>query len=246
MRITAFNSSPRGERSNTHIMVTELLAGAASAGAETEEVMLADYEIRPCMGCFHCWMKTPGHCVIQDDVAELLEKLVASDVAVYATPLYVDNVSGIMKNFMDRHIPLFDCHFDKDANGECCHPARFGKPDAFVALSNAGFPEQSHFQVLRLLFRRFARNARAGLVGEIYRGEGELMSSENPSTLPLVAAYKELLRRAGKEIAQDGKISEETAAALEKPIVPYNVYIRGANKYWDKELSSLQDQGNKP
>ena len=174
VKITIFNGSPRAENGNTHVMVEAFMKGAIQAGAEVENVFLSKKEINHCRGCFSCWLKTPGKCVINDDMAELLEKFVKSDVVVFATPLYVDNVTGIMKNFMDRIIPAGDPHFEKDRGGECVHVIRSEKIPKLVVISNSGFPEQSHFQVLKLLFKRIARNMRTEVIGEIYRGGGAI------------------------------------------------------------------------
>ena len=64
MRIVAFNGSPRGAAGNTHVMVENFLSGAEAAGAETESIILADKKIGHCRGCFACWLKTPGKCII--------------------------------------------------------------------------------------------------------------------------------------------------------------------------------------
>ncbi len=244
MKITVFNGSPRGEKSNTHVMVTEFLKGAEEAGAEVENVFLVDKEIKHCRGCFSCWVRTPGKCVIKDDMVDLLPKFVSSDVVVYATPVYIDNVTGIMKDFMDRLIPLIDPYFDKDEGGECRHQPgaelkEAGKNRKIAVISNCGFPEQSHFQVLRLLFRRFARNSSSELVAEIYRGGGELLRDPPLILKPLISRYKKLLRKAGKEVVENLRLSEVTAAKLEKPIIPDEQYIKGANKHWDEMLSRI-------
>jgi len=55
MKIVAFNGSPHGAVGNTHIMVKNFLAGAEKAGAETENVLLADMQIEHCRGCMACW-----------------------------------------------------------------------------------------------------------------------------------------------------------------------------------------------
>lgn len=186
MKITAFNGSPRAEKGNTHIMVEEFLNGARDAGAETEYILLAKYKIFHCLGCFTCWMKTPGKCVHNDDMKDLLPKFYNADIVVVATPLYVDNVTGIMKDFMDRLIPTLDARFDKDENGECRHINTSAKIPKFVVISNCGFPEQSHFQVLRLLFKRITRNMCSEVVAEIYRGGGALLEAKSLLLKPLI------------------------------------------------------------
>lgn len=236
MKITVFNGSPRGRSGNTHFMVREFISGAEESGAEAENIFLAEKRIKPCRGCFKCWVHTPGKCVIKDDMKELLPLFFISDVVVYATPLYVDNVTGIMKNFMDRLIPRSLPHFNKDQGGECRHFPRFEKKPKLAVISNCGFPEQSHFQVLKLLFRRIARNMNTELVAEIYRGGGELLSHSPEPLKDVIDSYKGLLRQAGKEVAAGLRLSPQTMAALEEPLIPDHMYIEGANKSWDRQL----------
>ncbi len=234
MKITAFNGSPRGKRGNTYIMTEAFLKGAEEAGAQVEQVLLSEKKINHCMGCFRCWVKTPGKCYIDDDMKPLLEKLRATDIIVFATPLYVDNVTGLMKNFMDRIIPLGDPHIVKDEKGESRHPIRHGETSKIVVISNCGFPEQSHFQVLQLLFKRIARNMHTEVIAEIYRGEGELLKQSNPQLEPILDKYKNVLRKAGREIVELSRLSDDTMAALAKPLVPYNEYASVANEFFDK------------
>jgi len=239
MKMVAFNGSPRAEKGNTHVIVEAFLKGAATAGAEVENIFLARKEINPCRGCLACWLKTPGHCVIDDDMAELLEKFGSCDVVIFATPLYVDNVSGIMKNFMDRFMPGADPHFHKDDGGECRHSPTI-KPPKIVVISNCGFPEKSHFQVLRLLFKRVARNMNTELIGQIYRSGGAILAEHPVMLKPLIYRYKQLVQKAGMQIVKDGGISEELQAVLERPLLPENVYIEQANKLFDQILKKLE------
>lgn len=240
MKIVAFNGSPRAEQSNTHIMVEAFLAGAQGAGAEVENVFLAEKKIRHCLGCFSCWLKSPGVCIQADGMEELLEKYLSADVAVFATPLHNDNVSALMKNFIDRLLPAGDPHFEKDPDGEVRHVRGRTPAPKFVMMANCGFPEQSHFQVLRLLTRRMARNYHTEFIGEIYRGAGSLLQDEEMR--PFVDAYRDLLRKAGVEVVTAGRISPETSQILEQPLIPapgsVDIFIANANAFMDQTIAA--------
>ena len=238
MKIIVFNGSPRAEKGNTHVMAEAFLEGARAAGAETENIFLAHKTIHHCMGCFNCWTKTPGQCAIRDDMDELLPKLWGADIVVFATPLYVDNVTGIMKNFMDRMVPAAEPYLSKDGNGECRHLGRGTKAPKIAVISNSGFPEQSHFQVLKLLFRRIARNMNTEVIAEIYRGGGAILSEKSFWLGFAIRRYRVLVRKAGEEVARNLRISAELQEKLEKPLVSDEVYIKSANDFWDKQLKS--------
>ncbi len=151
MKIVVINGSPKGKASNTNVIVSAFLKGAEEAEAQTVNIFLAEKEIKHCRGCFSCWMKTPGKCVIEDDMAEVLSLAAGANIIVLATPLYFDNISGMLKVFMDRLIVTGDPHFQKDASGESRHLTPKGAvPPKLVMISNCGFPERSHFQVVSL------------------------------------------------------------------------------------------------
>ena len=239
MKITVFNGSPKAERGNTHVIAEAFLEGAREAGAEVETVFIAKKKIKPCTGCYTCWMKTPGKCAHQDDMEELIGKFISSDIVVFATPLYVDNVTGLMKNFMDRLIPIGDPHWEKDENGECRHLMRNRKPGKIAVISNCGFPQQSHFQVIRLYYRRVARNIHAELIAEVYRDGGALLTTSTKELLPLVARYKKLVERAGRETVESSRLSPETIAKLEEPLLPSPTYVEDFVRFANKRVDDI-------
>jgi multimeric flavodoxin WrbA len=98
-RVLAVVGSPR-RGGNTDILVDEILKGAAQAGAETEKVILSDIDIRPCKACYAC--RPAGECIQKDDMADLLEKMKASGVWVFGTPVYWWGPSAQLKTFVDR------------------------------------------------------------------------------------------------------------------------------------------------
>ena len=95
--------SPR-QGGNTDILVDEILKGAEQAGARTEKVMLAELAVAPCQACYAC--RSTGECVIRDDMADLIEKMKASQVWVIGTPVYWWGPTAQLKAFVDRWFAL--------------------------------------------------------------------------------------------------------------------------------------------
>ena len=100
MKILAINGSPRTVRSNTRRLAQFVLDGAAEAGAETEMIDLCDLRVTPCTACEGCSLN--GICVYDDDVPIIVERMKEADGIVFASPVYIDNISGQMKIFFDR------------------------------------------------------------------------------------------------------------------------------------------------
>lgn len=242
MKIICVNGSPRGRNSNSQRIASEFFEGAREAGAETETIFLIEKKIGHCKACLSCWIKTPGKCIQKDDMAELLDKVIKSDIVVFATPVYADNVTGIMKTFIDRMIPAVDPRVKRE-KGETVHLKRYEKYPKIIVISNSGFPEQTHFQTLRLYFRRLSRNMHSEVIGEIYRGGGPILQAKNPLLKPVLHAYMKQLRKAGEEVVREGRLSEKTMEKLEKPLIPHEQYVEGMDKYFKKRLSHLSQKG---
>lgn len=100
MKILAIHGSPRTLRSTTRQLAQIVLDGAAEAGAETEMIDLCDLRIMPCTACEGCSFN--GICVYDDDVPALVARMKEADGIIFASPVYIDNVSGQMKVFFDR------------------------------------------------------------------------------------------------------------------------------------------------
>jgi multimeric flavodoxin WrbA len=100
MKILAIHGSPRTVRSTTRRLVKSVLEGAAEAGAKTEIIDLCDLRVTPCTACEACSLN--GTCVNDDDVPALVDRMKEADGILFASPVYIDNVSGQMKVFFDR------------------------------------------------------------------------------------------------------------------------------------------------
>ena len=153
MNILAFNSSPRDhETSKTELVLQKFLEGAKRAGAATETLYLRNYKINHCLGCYDCWLKTPGRCVQKDDMSEVLfDRYLAADVVVLAGPVYHATMNARMKLFVERTLPMMDPLGEMaEAGGS---PHRFDKMPRVVTLSVAGYWDQVMFQALSMTWR---------------------------------------------------------------------------------------------
>ena len=107
MKILVFNGSPKGERSNTLQLTKAFCAGITQVEqTQVEIVPVYQREIKDCRGCFHCWSATPGICCIQDDMAELISKILAADLIIWSFPLYYFGLPSRLKALMDRLLPM--------------------------------------------------------------------------------------------------------------------------------------------
>ena len=102
--VLIISTSPR-KGGNSDMLATEFAKGAKEAGNEVDVVNLAGKKIEFCRGCLSC-VKTQK-CVIDDDAAEVRDKMLHADVIVWATPIYYYCISGQMKTMIDRGNPLY-------------------------------------------------------------------------------------------------------------------------------------------
>jgi len=237
MKILAIQGSPRPkEISNTEVILQEFLKGAQSQGAEIETIYLREKEIHHCIGCYTCFLKTPGVCAFKDDMPGLLEKIRKCDVRVYATPLYNYNVTSLFKAFQERNLPLIDPHFIK-TEGLYRHPQRYDLNQKMVFISTCGFPEVSHFNAVKNLFRGVEHLGQVPLIGEVLLpAAGFLLKNEN--IRKEVEVILQAVYQAGVEVVREGRISKETEAQIQKPVASADEIAQTINLWFDRQLES--------
>lgn len=108
------------------------LAAGRDATLEFETLFLGDLDIRPCRGCRACFDRGESACPLKDDVALIRAKMEAADALIMASPVYVDDVSGLMKNLTDRLAYL--CHRPALGGKYACALATVGGGGAGHAL----------------------------------------------------------------------------------------------------------------
>ena len=92
--ILILSASPR-KGGNSDLLCDQFAKGAAEAGHKVEKVRLAEKKIGYCTGCYAC--QKLHKCVQKDDANELVEKMLAADVIVLATPVYFYSMDAQLK-----------------------------------------------------------------------------------------------------------------------------------------------------
>ncbi len=241
MNILVLNGSPKGEKSNTYQLTKAFLEGVGEGGeaVETREMAVSRLNIRPCLGCFSCWNKTPGKCCIADDMAGVIENMLWADVTVWSFPLYFFSVPGPLKNLMDRQLPMVLPFMAEDGGetGSGGHPTRYdmsGKRT--VVISTCGFyTAEGNFDGVCSLFDHICGR---GNYTALFCGQGELFRV--PELKGRTEEYLGYVRQAGREYI--GGISDGTWENLGQMLYPRNVFEEMADASWgvDKETGEKE------
>ncbi len=99
-KVLVLSTSPR-KGGNSDLLCDQFMLGAKEAGNQTEKIFFRDKEINYCLACDTC-KENDGDCEQKDDMAEVLDKMIAADVIVMATPVYFYTMNAQMKTLIDR------------------------------------------------------------------------------------------------------------------------------------------------
>lgn len=245
MKILVINGSPKGSKSNTYKLTKSFLKGmeeGAGEALEVEEILVNRLDIRPCRGCFSCWNKTPGTCILQDDMQEVIEKILWADVTIWSFPLYYFTVPGGLKNLIDRQLPMVLPFMveNEEQTGSGSHPSRYdmsGKRT--VLISTCGFyTAQGNYDGVYSLFDHICGKDQ---YTTIFCGQGELFRV--PELTQRTEEYLGYVKEAGKEYLTGG-ILQETWGKLGQLLYPREVFESMADASWgvDKETGEKESE----
>ena len=239
MKILALNSSPRKDRGGTALLLNTFLEGAKEAGAEIDLIYVDDLKVNSCLGCFTCWVKTPGQCVHKDDMADLLTKLQTTEVLILATPIFVDGMTSTLKAVLDRSIPLVQPFFEV-RDDHCRHPPLGDrKMNKVVLVSVSGFTELDNFDPLVVHVKAYCKNLNSEFVGAILRPMGAQLQVFKQMGIQVNDIFT-AIKQAGKELAQAGTINPDTLNTISREIVPRDEYIKAINASFQRQLDAIK------
>ena len=216
MNILIINGSPKGERSDTLKVARAFVEGMDE---EADVIDTMRVTVKPCLGCYACWRKTPGKCVQTDDMAGILERILKSDLVIWSAPLYCYGVPSNCKVLFDRLLPLALPAQNLDERGRTVHPGREEIHTRIMLVCGGGFPDRAgNFDGMEFQFKRMFSDD----CPIIFCAEAPLLSIEEAK--PLAARYLGYAKKAGEEYKADGRILPQTQALLDAPMLAPEEY----------------------
>lgn len=190
MNAVILNGAPAGDRGAVSRKVREAMVEELRSRGWTVKIFdLESLNIKPCRGCFACWLKHPGTCAIKDDEEEILRALAADDLSVWISPVTFGGASSTLKKALDRMIPTLLPFFIK-VRGEVHHPQRYDKRRRLIAVGTLDAPDPEAEKTFRGLAARTGLNMQAPgtAAGFVYN---------NSSDRDIAARVRELAQAAG-------------------------------------------------
>ena len=117
---------------------------------------LSSLRIANCVGCFGCWTKTPGRCVIRDDAVKVYPEIARSDTLLYVSRIKYGGYDTVMKTMLERAIPVQQA-FIRLVDGETHHIQRNVARKKATVMAYGDISEEEK-EIFRRLVARNARN----------------------------------------------------------------------------------------
>ena len=219
MRTLVLNGSPKQERSDTMHITRAFLEGMKEAAQQDIHIIhVIDKHIEYCTGCFVC-KRNGGTCIHDDDMRDILNEILESDLLLLSFPLYCYGMPAPLKALLDRTMPLSSMAMRKVGD----RYEHIGQADysclRYMMICGCGFPNSRHnfepaVQQFRLCFPH---------------NHTIITIPESPMfNAPEAAAVTEprlaLIKQGGKQYAQTGKIDGTLLDAIASPMIPEEQY----------------------
>ena len=224
MKVLVFNGSPKKEKSDTLHITRAFLEGMKEAAPqEIQTITVIDRHIEFCRGCFAC-KYNGGHCAIDDDMRTILEQILASDLLLFSYPLHSYGMPAALKNLIDRLLPLSSMAM-AEANGRYVH---VGQRDysqlKYLMICGCGFPNsQRNFEPAVRQFELLFPHDHTILTVP----ESPMFNA--PETIAVTGPRLALVKQAGQQYAQTGRVDTTLLAEICSPMIPEETYARIVN-----------------
>jgi multimeric flavodoxin WrbA len=158
MKITILNGNPNADNARFDNYLKNLSDLLESSKHTVTILKLREIDIKYCTGCFGCWVKTPGECVVPDDMRDVRREYIHSDLVLFASPVIMGFTSALLKKAHDKLIPLIHPYFELVQN-EVHHLSRYDKyPLMGLLLGKGNDTDEEDLRIISDIYRRDAIN----------------------------------------------------------------------------------------
>ncbi|MCX6097540.1 MAG: flavodoxin family protein [Caldiserica bacterium] len=218
-RAVAINGSPQMEKGNTALVLGSFIQGMMEAGSEVELLYASQMKVKPCScGVMYCWNDSRGECCIQDNMQSLYQKLKAAEILILATPVYVP-LPGDMQNVVNRLMPLIDPKLERRQGRTRALLHKDVNIQKIVLVATSGWWEIENCDTVVRVVRELAKDASTEFAGAVLRPHADAMRADGKVSQNGQAVL-DAVRRAGNELVGQGRMSQETLAAVSRPLMP--------------------------
>ncbi|MBU0769327.1 MAG: NAD(P)H-dependent oxidoreductase [Proteobacteria bacterium] len=235
MKITLIRANPR-KNGYTQKLTDLFIEGLNRGDADLKVIDITRKNINQCLGCYTCWVETPGKCIHNDDMVYVMEEFCKSDIVVFASPLYIYGISGYLKVFFDRLLAYMkNEHLEasrEHIRNAIRDPEKWPKKMAYILVG--AFKGMGTFDGAKKTLDLFSEGLNMPLCGSIIRPESYFLPYIfiKPKTIRLIESAFSI---AGFELAQNGSISEATINKASAPLLNNtNHFIEDSNIYWQE------------
>lgn len=224
MKIAVFNGSPKRGGSDTLRITRAFLDGMCEyAPQEITQVHAADKHVEYCTGCFEC-MHNGGRCIFDDDMREILDLMLESDLLIFSFPLYCYGMPAPLKAVIDRTLPLSGMAMQKVGD----RYEHVGQADyshlRYLMICGCGFPNSRHnFEPAEAQFRLMFPS------GHTIITVPECPMFGAPEAETVTRPRLGLIKKAGYQYAKTGEIGAELMSVITSPMIPEEQYARIVN-----------------
>jgi multimeric flavodoxin WrbA len=124
IKVAILNGNPNADNGSFDDYLQRLSDELTSGGHTVTVFGLREMDVKYCTGCFGCWVKTPGECVVKDESRNIRRAVINADFVLWASPVRMGFYSALLKTVTDKLTPLL-LPYGEIAHGETRHVARY-------------------------------------------------------------------------------------------------------------------------
>jgi len=161
MKVTILNGNPDTSNHTFDDYLKNLSDTLTASEHNVTTLVLRDMDIRYCVGCWGCWVKTPGHCAARDDLGDVCRVYINSDFVLFASPVIMGFPSALLKKVQEKAALSVLLPYFEQVNNEVRHVGRYPRyPRIGLLLERSETCDDEDIQIINDIYARFALNVK--------------------------------------------------------------------------------------